>query len=106
MYFFKEADLEEIIKHSLISQLENFNLDDEELEELTEKYKQDPIVGVTEITTNEQEQKEKFDAIETKLNKIKTENAKLLEKNEKIKPEKKKVTTSKPNTNETSSDEN
>lgn len=85
----KEEDLEEIIKQSLISQMENFHADEDDLETMNQNYKQDPIVGQLNEdergVLKEHEQMEKLDAIESKLNKIKNDNAKLLDKKKKPK---------------------
>ena len=75
----KENDLEEIIKQSLISQLETIKADEEEVKETIEQHQLKSLQISEADDTYEQERKEKLDAFEAKLDRIKQENKDILE---------------------------
>ncbi len=74
-----ENDLEEIIKQSLISQLETIKADEEEVKETIEQHQLKSLQINETDDTYEQERKEKLDAFEAKLDRIKQENKDILE---------------------------
>ena len=82
----KGSDLEDIIKQSLISQLENVQIDDDEVKEVIEKHQLDSLSAYTQRqqeaieTENETEdQLAKLDAFNANLEKIKNANKELLD---------------------------
>lgn len=77
----KENDLEDLIKQSLISQLETVSVDDEETKEMMEKHQLESLQTNEKSQEDdlEDDQKNKFDAFEAKLDKIKSENEAILQ---------------------------
>lgn len=80
----KSSELEDIIKLSLISQLENVKLDEEEANDVAERHqletlKLNPKEEEAPPPPAEEDNKlAKMDAFQANLDKIKTQNAKLL----------------------------
>jgi hypothetical protein len=83
----KGSDLDEIIKQSLISQLENVKIDEDEAFEIIEKHQMDSL-NVSRQKTQEEgteepnstvDQLAKLDAFNANLEKIKNQNKSLLE---------------------------
>lgn len=72
--------------------MENFEMDEEDLDELTEKYKQDPIIGKLEEEEQGKDgnQMDKLDAIQNRITKIKNEKEKLQNKDDQKPGEEKK----------------
>lgn len=75
-----EKDLDEIIKQSLISQLENVKDDEDNSQELMEKHQLELMEKDKKDKDDfdEDDQKFKMDAFEAKLDKIKTDNEAFL----------------------------
>ena len=84
-YFLEKArDLDDIIKQSLLSQLESIKIDeDDEDRDAVEKHQLESLATkreeVEEKVVSIEEQKEKMDAFEAKIDKIKNQNAAILE---------------------------
>ena len=81
----KASDLEDIIKLSLISQLENVNFNEEEEDDIAEKHQLESINRNPKEEDNplppaedEEDKLAKMDAFQANLDKIKNQNAKLL----------------------------
>lgn len=81
----KASDLEDIIKLSLISQLENIEFDEEEENNIAEKHQLESINRNPKEEENplppgddEEDKLAKMDAFQANLDKIKNQNAKLL----------------------------
>jgi hypothetical protein len=68
--------LDDIIKQSILSQLESVKFDDDESKEASEKHQLESLAMATEETDDEK--KAKFDAFEQKLKKIKEDNEAIL----------------------------
>lgn len=104
-------ELEDIIKHSLISQMEGLEEENDEEDDDPNEFKNPIIQKLEEEEANKaKEQMDKFDAIENRIKKIKNDNAKLLEKTnetkaaeEEEKKKKKKEKEKKGDKNESSS---
>ncbi|CAF0853290.1 unnamed protein product [Brachionus calyciflorus] len=75
-----EKDLEDIITQSLISQLENVKIDEEDSKELMEKHQLELMQEKKSKgdVNDDDDQKDKMDAFEAKLDKIKSENEAIL----------------------------
>ena len=74
--------MDEIIKQSLISQLESVKEDDDDDTDTVQQHQLQSLSSEQQKQHEEemrQRQKEKLDAFEAKLDKIKTENAKILD---------------------------
>lgn len=73
-----ETDLEDIIKQSLISQLETIKADDEDTKETIEQHQLKSLAMDNNDDEYNQERKDKLDAFEAKLEKVKKENEAIL----------------------------
>jgi hypothetical protein len=93
-----EHDLDEIIKQSLISQLENVKVDDEEAKETLEKHQ---LESLNQNQDDMDEHKSKMDAVEANLDKMKQQNEDVLQGKQVHKKKKKKL----PNGEEGSTDD-
>lgn len=79
----RACDLEDIIKLSLISQLDNIKVDEDEANDFSEKHqleaiKRDPKDEGKEFEEGKEDTIAKMDAFQKNLDQIKTQNAKLL----------------------------
>ncbi len=74
-----ESDLEDIIKQSLISQLETIKADEEDVKETIEQHQLKSLQINETDDAYDQERKDKLDAFEAKLDRIKQENKDILE---------------------------
>jgi hypothetical protein len=71
--------LDDVIKQSLISQLENIREDDEEEDrEALEKHQLDAMNATADLDKETEENKEKLNAFEAKLDKLKVDNENVL----------------------------
>lgn len=77
-----EKDLDDIIKQSLISQLENVKEEEVDSQELMEKHQME-LMEKDDLTN--EDQKLKMDAFEAKLDKIKSENEAFIRKKSNLK---------------------
>ena len=82
-----EHDLDDIIKQSLISQLESIKIDDDETKETLEKHQ---LLSMNQQEADESEQKSKMDAVEANLDKLKKQNEDVLQGKSVHKKKKKK----------------
>ena len=80
-FWIKERELDEIIKQSLISQLESIKVDDDETKETIEKHQLESLAANQQLHEKDDDlaQKEKMDAFEAKLEKVKAENEAVME---------------------------
>jgi predicted RNase H-like nuclease (RuvC/YqgF family) len=71
--------LDDLIKQSLISQLESIKADDEEEDrEALEKHQLDAMNATADLEKETEENKEKMDKLEAKLDKLKIDNDNVL----------------------------
>ncbi len=71
--------MDDVIKQSLISQLENIREDDEEEDrEALEKHQLDAMNATADLDKETEENKEKLNAFEAKLDKLKVDNENVL----------------------------
>ena len=99
--------MDEIIKQSLISQLESVKEDDDDGSDTVQQHQLQSLSSEQQKQHEEemrQRQKEKLDAFEAKLDKIKTENAKILDGQSTLKLEKSQKKKRDPNASSDDSD--
>ena len=69
--FLQEKDLEEIVRQSLISQLETIKIDEDETKETIEQHQLKSLaLSAEQEELMSQEQKKRMDAFEAKMNKM------------------------------------